>query len=209
MLKNTVFDTLNGISAGIVISIGGTVFLTCDNKAVGAVLFTVALLCICLRGYSLFTGKVGFITEKHGKAEFSVLLLGLLGNVLATWLCGALLKGVLPDISEKALIMCEGKLNQTVISTFVRGIFCGILMYLAVSTYRDKNTLSGILFCVPVFILSGFEHSIADMFYFAVAGCESLRSFGFIVTVIIGNAIGAILMNLLSNAAKPAKTTER
>ena len=47
-----------------------------------------ALLCICLKGYSLFTGKVGFIPEKHGKEEFSVLLLGLLGNAIGTVLGG-------------------------------------------------------------------------------------------------------------------------
>ncbi len=52
---------LSGISAGILISIGGSVFLACDNKYVGAVMFSVALLCICLKGYSLYTGKIGFI----------------------------------------------------------------------------------------------------------------------------------------------------
>ena len=42
MLKNTV----NGISAGIMISIGGCVYLGCENRYVGAVLFTIELLCI-------------------------------------------------------------------------------------------------------------------------------------------------------------------
>ena len=71
---------LSGVQAGIMISIGGAVFLACDNKYVGAALFTVALLTICIRGYSLYTGKIGFIPEKHDKEAFSVLLLGLLGN---------------------------------------------------------------------------------------------------------------------------------
>ena len=54
-------DLLYGLAAGILIGIGGTVFLACENKIVGAVLFSVALLCICLRGYALYTGKIGFI----------------------------------------------------------------------------------------------------------------------------------------------------
>ena len=37
----------NSIAAGIFIGIGGSVFLAIENKIVGAVFFTVALLCIC------------------------------------------------------------------------------------------------------------------------------------------------------------------
>ena len=65
----------SGICAGILISIGGSVFLSCENKIVGALLFTVALLCICYKGYSLFTGKVGYLPEKADKEAVSVLLL--------------------------------------------------------------------------------------------------------------------------------------
>ena len=82
----------SGICAGILISIGGSVFLSCENKVVGALLFTVALLCICYKGYSLFTGKVGYLPEKADKEAFSVLLLGLLGNAVGTILCGFLLR---------------------------------------------------------------------------------------------------------------------
>lgn len=186
---------INGISAGILISIGGSVFLKCDNKYAGAVFFSVALLCICWKGYSLFTGKVGYLPEKCGKDEISVLLLGLLGNLIGTVLCGYMVTLAIPEIGEAAKTLCEAKLaNQTFLSTLVRGIMCGCLMYLAVSIYRDKKTPLGILFCIPVFILSGFEHSIADMFYFAASGIVSLRACGFLWTVILGNAIGAIIL---------------
>ena len=46
---------------------------------------------------------------------------------------------------------------------FFAGVLCGILMYTAVWVYKQKNTAAAIFFCVPVFILAGFEHSIADM----------------------------------------------
>ena len=196
---------INGISAGILISIGGTVFLACDNKYVGAVMFSVALLCICYNGYSLFTGKVGYLPEKHGKDEFSVLLLGLLGNVIGTSALGRAIAFMNPALKETALNMCNNKLALSFPQVLIKGIMCGVLMYLAVSIYRDKKTPLGILFCIPVFILSGFEHSIADMFYFAASGIVSLKAFGFIWTVILGNAVGAVIMCLFTLLAEEKK----
>ena len=193
---------LSGIAAGILISIGGTIFLSCDIRYIGAVLFSVALLCICYKGYSLFTGKIGFIPEKHDKNAFSVLLLGLLGNAVATCVCGYVISYAIPSVREAAEVICTAKLAQSVPSALIRGIFCGILMYLAVSIYRDKHTIAGIVFCIPVFILCGFEHSIADMFYFAASGIVSLHAFGYIWLIIIGNAIGGMLLPVLTGALK-------
>ncbi|MCH5199073.1 MAG: formate/nitrite transporter family protein [Oscillospiraceae bacterium] len=190
MLKKTI----SGISSGIIISLAGAVYLACDNKYVGAVLFSVALVCICLKGYSLYTGKIGFIPEKHGKEEFSVLFLGLLGNLIGTVVFGYLVRLGLPSLGETAAAVCETKLTQSFLQTLIRGLFCGVLMYLAVSIYRDKNTISAIVFCIPVFILAGFEHSIADIFYFAASGIVSLKAFAFIWTVILGNSIGGMLL---------------
>ncbi len=193
MLKKTI----SGLCAGLLITIGGSVFLACDSRYAGAVLFSVALLCICLKGYALFTGKVGFIPEKHGKEEFSVLLLGLLGNAVGTILGGWLIRAGLPALGDAAETLCQAKLLQLPLQTFVRALFCGILMYLAVSIYRDQKNVVGILFCIPVFILSGFEHSIADIFYFAASGIVSLRAFVFLWIVILGNSAGGMLLPAL------------
>ena len=199
---------LSGVCAGILITLGGTVFLACDNRYVGAGLFSVALLCICIKGYSLYTGKIGFIPEKHDKEAFSMLLLGLLGNLIGTAAGGYAVMVALPKLSDAALTMCEAKLTQTFPETLLRGFFCGVLMYLAVSIYRDKQKVIGILFCIPVFILSGFEHSIADMYYFAVSGIVSTAACGFIWTVILGNTLGAMLLPVLQGALKRAPEKE-
>ena len=199
---------LDGVQAGIMIAIGGAVFLACENKVVGSVMFTVALLTICFKGYSLYTGKIGYIPEKHGKEEFSVLLLGLLGNLIGTFICGLLIRTALTNLGDTALNVCTAKLTQSAYSTFVRGIFCGVLMYVAVSVYRDKKSLAGILFCVPVFILAGFEHSIADMFYFAASGIVSLDAFVFIWLVILGNTLGGMLLPALSLVGGKEKVHE-
>ena len=97
------------------------------------------------------------------------------------------------------------KLEQQLLQTLIRAVMCGVLMYLAVSTYKEGRGIVGILFCIPVFILSGFEHSIADMFYFAVSGIVSLKAFGFLWTVIIGNAVGALILPLLGKEKQNGK----
>lgn len=194
MLKQTV----NGVFAGILISIGGAVYLSCDNKYVGAVLFSVALLCICYMGYSLYTGKICYIPEKHTKDEISILLTGLLGNVTATTICGYALTYAIPKLKEAALASCTVKLEQNFLQTVIRAVFCGILIYLAVDIFKKHKTPLGIIFCIPVFILSGYEHSVADMFYFAASGIVSLKAFVFIWLVILGNTIGGMLILLLS-----------
>ena len=192
----------SGVAAGMLVSIGGAVFLSCENRYVGAALFSVALLCICLKGYSLFTGRVGYLPEQHDRETVSALLLGLLGNLIGTVICGALARYALPAVGAAAETACAARLGQAPLQTLVRGLFCGVLMYLAVSTYREKDTLLGILFCIPVFILCGFEHSIADMFYFAASGIVSLRAFAFIWIVILGNSLGGMLLPVIVPTGK-------
>ena len=198
-------NIVNGILAGIMIAIGGSVFLACYDKAslvsraIGAFFFSVALLCICCKGYSLYTGKIGFIPEKHDKEAFSVLLWGLLGNLVATVVFGFAIRYAIPNVGTMAEVICNAKLEQAWWQTLIRGVLCGVLMYLAVSLYRDKKTIAGILFCVPVFILAGFEHSVANMFYFAAAGnFFSLDVIVYLLIVVVGNTIGGMLMPLLA-----------
>ena len=204
-MKKIIWNLTNGLLAGIMIAVGGTVFLACFgdgsmvNKTIGAFFFSIALLSICYKGYSLYTGKIGFIPEKHDRDAFSVLLWGLLGNLIATVALGYALRGAIPAIGGVAEVLCTARLTQEWWQTLIRGIFCGILMYMAVSIYRDKQTISGILFCVPVFILAGFEHSVANMFYFGAAGMFfSLDSIIYLAIVVLGNTIGGMLMPLLA-----------
>ncbi len=195
-------DIINGVKAGLMIAIGGSVFLACESKVVGAVLFSVALLCICLKGYSLFTGKVGYILENHSKEALQILLCGLLGNIISTVSLGFAVAAANPVLKETASSICEAKLTQEWYQTLIRAIFCGVLMYMAVSTYREKNTLAGIFFCVPVFILAGFEHSIANMFYFGTCGVLNLEVLIYLAIVVVGNSIGGMLMPMLNYIGK-------
>ena len=184
----------DGILAGVMVSIGGTVLLSVDNRYIGAALFSIALLVICYFGFNLYTGKVGFLWNTHGRAELSMAFLGLLGNLIGAVLFGMLITAALPQLRETAIASCEKRLMQLPVQTLLRGFFCGILMYSAVWIYREKKTAAGILFCIPVFILAGFEHSVADMFYFALAGLFTPKAVVFILLAVLGNSLGGMFI---------------
>lgn len=185
------------ICAGILISIGGCVYLACGNIYVGATLFSVALLCICYLGYDLFTGKIGYFAEDFTLKNAGRLCTMLAGNMITTFLLGLAVRYALPELSSRAAGLFAGKLSQSIPQTLIRAAFCGILMYLAVQIFREKKTPIGILFCIPVFLLSGFEHSVADMFYFGVSGQFSPRAALFLPAAVLGNTAGSLLLPLL------------
>lgn len=196
---------LNSLLAGVFISIGGTVFISLasgGNKIEGAIFFAVALLSICMLGLFLFTGKVGYIVEDHSKNAILSLLCGLGGNFIGATVGGVLVSYALPKTHDYAKVMCNTKLELNLGAIFFLAVMCGILMYTAVHIYKLHKSISGIIFCVPVFILCGFEHSIADMFYFAVAREFSFRYALFIVLVILGNAIGGMLIPFVKKFVK-------
>ena len=202
------------VAGGLMIAIGGTVFLnsyiSTQNTYIGAFFFTVALICICLKGYGLFTGRIGYLADNLTKAELAGVSMTLLGNAVSTFVIGALFYRALPgSIGYVAEALMAAKLEASIGATLLRAVLCGVLMYLAVSTYREKNTVVGIVFCVPAFILAGFEHSIADMFYFAASGFEGgLEGFALLVLIILGNAVGGMLLPVLAWACKDAPTEE-
>lgn len=194
---------LEGTAAGLFISIGGAVYLSCENKVVGAVLFSVALLSICLLGLQLFTGKVGMIIRSHTKADWISLGGCLIGNAVGTFI-GSIIIGIArPALADVSAGLVANKLaTDSFAAVFMAAVLCGILMYTAVWCYKQKNTVTAIFFCVPVFILSGFEHSIADMFYFFIAQSFSAESWLFLGIVVIGNSVGGMLIPLLTKLAE-------
>ena len=191
-------DLIDGVLAGCLVSFGGTVLLSCDNRYLGALLFCIALLSICWFGFNLYTGKVGFLAADHSGSSLSTAFVGLAGNFLGTLLMGFLVALALPALREAALAACDRRLTQLPLQTLLRGFGCGVLMYIAVWTFREKKTIVGILFCIPVFVLSGFEHSIADMFYFSLAGTVFRpAALLFLLLVVLGNSLGGLFIPLL------------
>lgn len=198
---------MQSILAGICIGIGGAIFLALDNKIVGALLFTVGLFTICTRGYHLFTGRVGYALDNDASYAAS-LVITWLGNLIGTnFVALALLQTrAATAMHAKASAMCAAKLNDTLLSVFVLGIFCNILMYIAVDGFRNNKhevgKYIGLFLGVAGFILAGFEHCIANMFYFGMAQVWNGHTLVWLLGMTAGNIVGGLL---LPGAAKLIK----
>ena len=192
-MKLALKELVLGVLAGILIVAGCCVYLACSVKWVGAILFSVALSAICYLGFNLYTGKIGGMVANHKKEDFAALLLGLLGNTVGVLVAFAVAYAV-PSLGEAAKAAVSAKLLQSPMQTLLRAVGCGVLMYVAVAIFREKKSPIGILLCIPAFILSGFEHSIADMGYFALAGVATPQSLGYVWLAILGNTVGSLLV---------------
>lgn len=190
---------LKAAAAGITIGIGGAVYLTLENRVIGAVLFGVGLYTIVLNGLFLYTGKVGYlISAKDKKAYILQLIFTWLGNFAGTALAAAAISATrIRNLRRTAEVICKTKLADTPHSILILAVFCGILMYAAVDGFREKGNPLILFFCVTVFILCGFEHCIANMFYFSLAGAWSLRAIIYLLLMTLGNSVGGILLPLV------------
>lgn len=200
-MKEKIKFLVKAIMAGIMIAVGGTIFLSMENKIVGATLFSIGLFIIVTRELNLYTGKVGYIFNEKPKYLMEVLIT-IIGNFIGTFLVGMLLRytRIYNSLHTKANVICKIKLEDNLISILILSIFCGILMYLAVNSYKvGKDVLHKyvpVFMGVIVFILCSFEHSIANMYYFTMAGW-TVKSFEYLGIMIFGNLIGCVSFPLL------------
>lgn len=215
IIKNSIYALFYSIMAGIMITIGATIFLSCENKTIGAFLFGIGLLVIVNFGMFLYTGKIGYMAYRTCIGEWLGILVVWIGNFIGTYLTGALLSltRIGENLREKATQLCSIKLQDDLLSLYILGFFCGMLMFIAVYGYKSLKSdfvKTVLLFlCVGVFILCGFEHSIADMAYFSIAGLWNTQSLIAISFITLGNAFGGLFIpilyrvfNLLVNSQK-------
>ena len=196
----------DAILAGISIGIGGTVYLSCENKVVGAALFCLGLFAICTFGFNLFTGKVGYVFEQPLSYTGFVVVVWL-GNLVGTVGLGSALRLTrIAGIAEKAAKLCQAKLDDTLVSIFILSALCNILMFIAVDGYRNNpheiGKYIGIFWGVMVFIVAGFEHCVANMFYFTLAGMWSGKAVLYLLVMTLGNACGGVLIPLCRQLRK-------
>ena len=195
---------VNAVLAGIFIGMAGNVFLSVENRVVGAFLFGFGLLTIVCCGFKLYTGAIGYLVNQKGNAPRYVLDLCFIwaGNFIGTNLVGLAVRHarIGSAVAARAEALCRIKLADTLPSWLILSFFCGILMYLAVETFRRKDDYAPVLrivvlfLCVAIFILSGFEHCVANMFYFAAAGLWNADSLVAILVMTLGNSLGGMLL---------------
>ena len=205
-IKESISILLKGIYAGIMIGIGGTIYLSIANQVVGAILFAIGLLTICVYKMNLYTGMIGYILENK-LGYLKTLTFTLLGNLLGTIITALLILNTrIANISIIAREMAIIKISDNYLSIFILSVFCGILMYIAVNNFKKGEDsiikYLSIFICVVVFILCGFEHCIANMYYISLAKAWSFKSAISMLFMIFGNSVGAIIMSLFNNKIK-------
>ena len=210
---------IDGILSGFTLGVGGMVSLSSDNRYIGAFLFSLGLFTIVQFRYGLFTGKVGYIVNRE-PAYILEVLVTLISNGIGTLAAALLLRqtrfftsvvsGMEQTIEERVSATIDGKIHDGPLSIFVLALFCGMLMFTAVEVNRQcrakgnfVGALFGVVFPVVVFIICGFNHCVADMFYYFFCGCPDVpAAVIYFALAILGNAAGGMLipaMKKLSN----------
>ena len=185
----------SSILAGATIGIAGFGYLAIGGLA-GAVLFSFGLLTVVGYKLKLYTGTAGFIN----KGEVLDLLVILLGNIVGCLLVGLLTRASNMDLQAAAQKILETRLNNGPLRSGLLGIGCGFIMTTSVTFAREKNYLP-LLFGVPLFIICGFTHCVADAFYYLSVPVTFLQAhwleiLGVYVCIVLGNFIGCNLVRI-------------
>jgi formate/nitrite transporter FocA (FNT family) len=142
---------------------GGTAFLKVGGLE-GAILFLFGLLTVVHYALKLYTGTAGFFKTSSFQDWVSLFVI-IVGNFVGCGLMAWLLYATSPDLMEGAAQIVAKRQSAGMFNCFLNAICCGFIMTTAVQFGR-KNHFLPLLFGVPLFIMCGFTHSIADAFYF-------------------------------------------
>ncbi len=196
--------------SGAMIGICATSSLTAnvlsqDGRIVGALLFSLGMFVILAFEMKLFTGLIPKIPHTNIKSLWQ-LPVCLLGNLIGVYIVYLLVSQTFFADSVitagSTLIASKLALDNWALSSISSGILCGVLITLSVLSvdHSHKKGLSanvGVMFPIIVFVFCGFDHSIANMFYFYCLGEFSLKVIGYIMLTILGNLIGGIILPLV------------
>lgn len=206
-----------GIFAGMFIALAG-VGATFGNlyggKIAGACIFTAGLSMVVVAGSELFTGnnlmvmalfdgRIGCL--KMLKNWILVFIGNLLGAVFVAVVVS--LSGLFDAVAETVVATATAKVGLGFFEAMLRGVMCNFLVCIAVWMAFSASTVSGKIMAVfmPVmlFVLCGFEHSVANMFYvpagMMVGVMDGLAAPG-ISAFLIGNLLPVTLGNIIGGA---------
>lgn len=198
---NYISTLKSSILAGICIGIAGYGYLS-SKDIVGTVLFTFGLLAVVHYGFKLYTGTVGFFGSSRG-LQFKEIPVVLLGNIIGTLLVALLTYAASKDMQSVAQGILQSRLDNGIIRSGLLSIGCGFIMTTAVNFAKFRNQWLPLLFGVPIFIVCGFPHCIADAFYYLATPFPYLADhlaevLGLYVSIVIGNGIGCNLVRIIN-----------
>lgn len=163
-LHNIANNYYKSIVASLLITIVAYCNLLCENRYIGAFMFSFGLIVICKYNLNLFTGQAGYITIK----QIPNYLITIITNLFYTMFFSVLLS-FNENACLKAREIWATKSNLGVDSLIFSSFFCGVLIYIGVDYYKKHSSIVGLLFAIPIFVLCGFDHAVADTAYFTLA----------------------------------------
>jgi formate/nitrite transporter len=182
-----------GLLAGAFIGLGALMFTLvasdsslgfAASRLLGGLVFSLGLILVTVAGAELFTGnnmlamawEDGCVTTRQVLRNWVVVcaanFVGAAGLALLVWLSGhAGLNG--GAIGATAIKIAAAKAGLAPVEAFFRGMLCNALVCMAVwmafagRSVADKAI--AIVFPITAFVAAGFEHSIANMYFFPLA----------------------------------------
>jgi len=217
-VKEYVILIYKAILAGGAIALGGIANICSSNKIVGSLFFCIGLFLVLVNDLNLFTGKICYLLDNPSEYLFKLFLI-YAGNFLGAVLVGTVVGYI--DKFDKLLLSFSSGLQDRISAPWwqilLLGVLCNIMIYIAVDGYKNRDKewkkVLSLIFGVSVFVLCGFEHSVADMFYLSAAGIWSIDGVKFIAIVTAGNILGGLLIPcfnklLKSNPKRPLPKDE-
>ena len=191
------FIALGG--AGNIIS-GSTLVKTDPGlaKFVGACVFPVGLIMVVILGSELFTSNC-LLTVAYTNKRIS--FTQLIRNIVTVYLfnyVGSFNSDSLAYLQDIA----THKVHASAYSLFIKGILCNVLVCGAVLlSYTSKDTIGkliGAWLPIMLFVLIGYDHSIANMFYLTAT---KLVDTSFEISSILYNLFYVTLGNIVGGMA--------
>lgn len=187
----------SSVLSGIAIGTAGFGYLASGKDIVGAVLFAFGLATVVHYSLKLYTGTAGFIR----RGELGTLFLILFFNLVGCALMGLMARCSPLPLQETAQGILEGRLAMGALRGGVLSIGCGFIMTTAV-TFARQDKMLPLIFGVPLFIVCGFPHCVADGFYYLCVPLAYIADHWqevllFYVSIVAGNFIGCNLYRLV------------
>ncbi|MCL2077730.1 MAG: formate/nitrite transporter family protein [Oscillospiraceae bacterium] len=192
---------ISSLMCGMYISLGATAFLVIDNLVAGAIFFASGILLVSIFHNMLVTRIFALYAFKEYKV--SDIITALLGNAVGCIIYAGMLSITrftndrnMKSLEEKVMF----RLNDDYLSLFILAVICGFIVAAACLTVKFLSENRGaalalsVIF-IAVFVICGFEHIVADIFFFTLYA----YNFGFepvmlpmLLVVAVGNLVGGI-----------------
>ena len=190
------------VLAGMAICIGAVAALATGNRLFGAVIFTVGLYIVLANKYALYTGAICYVYQKDGTRPLQ-LAITLIGNAIGAFAVGSSVRLTrLDSVTAGATALVDTKSTDSLLSIFILAVLCDFLIFYAVDAHKknphEVGKYVGLLLCIPAFIISTYEHCVANMCYLSLAWDFSTDALAMLGMAVLGNTVGGILASNLT-----------